>query len=81
MSGGIGVLLISAAVGYWVLIHAAKEKARLKSLGQLLGLVIIAVSLVMAASKLYCLTTGQSMSALFCPVGKSCPFMKGGSNP
>ena len=71
---GTGGLLISAAAGYWVLTHAAKEKSQLKRLGQFLGIVIIAASLIGSACKVYRLASGSSAGAFFCPTGKACPF-------
>lgn len=72
MVHGVSSLLISAASGYWVLTHASGEKGRVKKLGQLLGLVIIAVSVVGAGCKLYYI---GKMSG-FCPSGPACPFVK-----
>ena len=78
-SHGVATLLISAAAGYWVLTLAAKEKNRLKKLGQLVGLVIIVVSLAGAACKIYCQIGCGSKSycppgAMSSPEGKACPF-------
>ena len=75
--GGVPVLLVTAAVGYWVLTLAAKEKEGTKKIGHLVGLVIIVVSLLGVACKLYCQVSG-------CPMGgggwgkkggMSCPMM------
>lgn len=65
MMHGIGILLISSAVGYWTLTAAGKEKGRIKTLGQYLGLLIIVLSLAGAACKAYCMVTGSA-----CPPGK-----------
>lgn len=69
---GVSSLLISAAAGYWVLTQASGEKGRVKKLGQLLGLAIIAVSVLGAGCKLYYL--GKISG--FCPSGAACPFVK-----
>ncbi len=72
MTQGIGTLLISAAVGYWVLTQASTQKAQVKKLGQILGLIIILVSVVGVACKIYYLSGGQ------CPPGGKgmiCPFV------
>ena len=74
MGHGVSVLLISAAAGYWVLTQASHEKDRVRKLGQWLGLAIIAVSVIGATCKLYCLATGKSVGSMMCPVGKACPF-------
>ncbi len=44
MSGKEGLMLISLAVGYYLLIIAGKEKKQVKLLGQVIGWVIIAAS-------------------------------------
>ena len=63
--GSVPALLVTAAVGYWVLTLAAKEKAGTKKLGHLVGLIIIAVSLMGVACKLYFQMNGGN-----CPPGK-----------
>lgn len=75
MGHGVSGLLIAAAAGYWVLTQSAHQRENVKKLGQLLGIVIIAVSVAGAACKLYYITTGKSMGGVFCPSGKACPFM------
>jgi len=68
-----GLLLISAAAGYWVLERANREKGALKRVGQWLGAVIIVVSLVGVACRVYAVATGQG----WCPwPGKlgACPI-------
>ena len=54
MSYGVGALLIAAVGGYWVLERAARQKGNLKKVGQLLGTVIIIVSLIGVACKVWC---------------------------
>lgn len=73
MITGIAPLLVASAAGYWVLTNASKEKGRMKKLGQILGLIIVVVSMAGAACKVYYLVSacqsGMAMS------GKAaCPF-------
>jgi hypothetical protein len=80
----VGMLLIAAGVGYWVLTLAGKQKARIKTLGRWLGLLIIIVSVLGASCKMYyqwtCGSSGYykkcSYSASNCP--KSGKWGKGG---
>ena len=46
MGAGIGIFLISAAAGYWVLAKSSGEQGWVKTLGRLMGILIIAVSLL-----------------------------------
>lgn len=78
---GVSGLLISAAAGYWVLTSSGSQKGRIKTLGQWLGLIIVVVSLVGAACKLYYITTGASGKGYLCPSGKACPFSPRMSSP
>lgn len=64
-------MLISAAAGYWVLAQSEKEKSKVKKLGQLLGVVIIVVSLFGAACKIYGQVSNCSSGKMG---GKFCPF-------
>jgi hypothetical protein len=74
MVHGVSPLFISAAAGYWVLTQAAKEKGRVKQLGQWLGIAIIALSVAGAACKLYLITSACATGKPYCPfVGKSVP--------
>ena len=78
MIHGAGDLLISAAAGYWVLTQASNQKAQVKKLGQILGLIIILVSVVGIACKIYYLSGGQ------CPPGGKamvCPFLSKSGSP
>ena len=52
MIHGISLLMLSAAVGYWVITLAAKEKGRVKTLGNALGLLIIVISVLAFACKM-----------------------------
>lgn len=64
-SHGVAALLVSAAVGYWVLTLAAKEKEGTKKIGHFVGLIIIVVSLLGVACKVYFQINGGG-----CPPGK-----------
>ena len=65
---GVSSFLITSAVGYWVLTIAQKERGQVKKTGQLLGIIIVLVSLVGVGCKIYALATG-------CPPGKmTCPY-------
>ena len=46
MGPGIGVFLISAAAGYWVLARSSAEQGWVKTLGRVMGVLIIFVSLL-----------------------------------
>ena len=80
MGHGMSMLLITSAVGYWVLTQSQKEKNNIKKVGQLLGIAVIALSVLGAACKVYCLA--QLCKSDQCPMGVSCPFMgKAGPPP
>ena len=79
MSHGVSLLLISAAAGYWVLAQSEKEKGRVKKMGQLLGLAIIAVRVAGTVCKIYYLST--SGKGAFCPPSPLCPFTGKSSAP
>ena len=68
-----GLLLISAAAGYWVLERANRGKGLLKTVGQWLGAVIIVVSLAGVLCTVYSVAKMRG----WCPVpGKmGCPIM------
>jgi hypothetical protein len=74
MVHGTGLLLLSAVAGYWVLERSAGHKGQLKNLGQLIGWVVIVISLVGVACKVFALATGK----VFCPFGEKgsyfCPL-------
>ena len=74
MSYGVGPLLIAAVAGYWVLERAETHKGRLKKLGQFLGGLILVVSLIGVACRVWCLIAGVG----YCPMGKT---GKGWYNP
>lgn len=78
MVHGVGVLLLAAIGGYWVLERASTHKGQLKRVGQLLGGLIIVISLIGVVCRVWCLSTGNTT---FCPIGMKgkgsfCPFSK-----
>ncbi len=44
MGGAIGIFLISAAAGYWVLARSSGEQGWVRTLGRFLGIMIILIS-------------------------------------
>lgn len=62
----LGLLLIALGFGYKVYADAAKEKGNLRSLGQWVGALIMAVSLAASAVLVYAYSTGKSI----CPYAK-----------
>ena len=60
-------LLLAAVAGYWVLERAESHKGRLRNIGRLLGGLIIIVSLIGSACKIWYLATEKGG---YCPVGK-----------
>ena len=73
MVQGAGVLLLSAVAGYWALERSASHKGNLKNVGQLVGWVVIVVSLAGVACRVLSVATGGGK---FCPLKGStmCPF-------
>ena len=70
MTHSVGVLLLAAVGGYWVLERAAAHKGGLKKVGQLLGSAIIVVSLVGVACKVWyaaACSVGAMGKGGFCP--------------
>jgi len=78
MAHGTAFLLLSAAVGYWVLERASTQKKDLKTIGQIVGAIIIVVSFAGVACKVY--TVSKWGKAIYCPAktvcpaGPACPF-------
>ena len=72
MAHSAGVLLLASVAGYWVLERAEHHKGSLKRVGQLLGWLIIVVSLVGVACRVWSVVACTKM-----PGGKGgyCPFM------
>lgn len=64
----LALLLIAMGFGYRVYADASREKGSLRSIGQWVGAVMMAVSLVASALIVYGYSTGK------CPWG-ACPFM------
>ena len=77
MEHGVGVLLLSAVAGYWVLERAETHKKGLRQIGRLLGAAIIIASVVGAACRIwYAATCGPSSSGMrggFCPFSSKMP--------
>lgn len=77
MMGSSAGLLLAAVAGYWVMERAERHKSGLKTVGKVLGAVIIVVSLLGVACAAWC--GGKS-----CGHGKGmmmkgmCPLMGGG---
>ena len=80
----VGVLLLSAVAGYWVLERSASHKGELQRVGKLLGSIVIAISLIgigcavgSAASGMvgYCPMGKQAMMGRYCPFTKMAPHM------
>lgn len=67
----LGLLLIALGLGYKVYADASREKGNLKTLGQWVGAVIMATSLIVSALMVY----GYS-SACMGGGGAGCPFTK-----
>ena len=68
---GMSVLLVTSAVGYWTLTAAGREKGRVKTLGQYLGLLIMVLSLLGAACKAYYAVKACRAAGSY---GGACPF-------
>ena len=71
MTHGVGVLLLTAIGGYWVLERASGHKGNLKRIGQLVGVAVIIISFIGVACRVWCAAT--------CPSGMMgkggwCPF-------
>lgn len=64
----LGLLLIALGFGYKVYADAAREKGTLRSMGQWIGMIIMATSLVSSAYLIYSFSTGKDCNV--------CPFSK-----
>ena len=76
MVHGIGVFLVGAVGGYWVLERAETHKGGLRKIGRVLGGLIIVISFLGLLFCVWCLAT--------CPpgMGRMCPVsMRGPSSP
>lgn len=67
MMHGMGVLLLSAVAGYWVLERASMHKGNLKRIGLVLGTAIIVLGLLGYACLLGCPGKGGMMKGGMCP--------------
>ena len=70
MYSSIGILLLAAVAGYFVLERASRQKGQLRQVGLLVGSVVIVVSLFGVGCKVWALTSGT----LGCYAGKMCPY-------
>ena len=64
----LGLLLIALGFGYKVYADASREKGNLRSIGQWVGAVMMATSLVASALAVHAYSTGKGMFG--------CPFLK-----
>lgn len=77
IASGTALLLLSAAVGYWVLERANTQKKNLKTIGQIVGAAIILLSFTGVACKTYFLAKYKKYycpPSATCPSGPICPF-------
>lgn len=65
----IAPLLITAAVGYWVLERAEHEKGRVRTIGRIVAALILLISAAGVACKVYAYSTG--VKGWWCPMGKA----------
>ena len=74
---GVGLLLLSAVAGYWVLERSSVHKGELKRVGQLLGGLVIVVSLIGVVCTVACMAGGMGCGSMGMGKGMkgtSCPF-------
>ena len=64
----LGLLLIALGVGYKVYADASREKGNLRTIGQWVGAIIMATSLVASAYLIYTCSSGKDF--------RHCPFHK-----
>lgn len=72
MYGSAAWYLIAAAVGYWVLQQASREKKALKAIGQIVGALMIILSFISFTCKVYYVS--KWTKGYVCPAGPKCPF-------
>ena len=60
MYSSVALLLLAAVAGYWVLERAVSHRGQLQKVGQVLGAIVIVISLIGVACKVWYLTTGQA---------------------
>ena len=75
MGHGVGILLLTAVAGYWVLERAETHKGDLRRVGKVLGALIIAVSLIGIICTVWCLTSSMG----YCPFPKKAGYCPMGS--
>ena len=56
---GVAILMLAAVGGYWVLERSVNQKGQIKQVGQVLGTIIIAMSLAGMACWVWGAATGQ----------------------
>ena len=79
IGSGVAPLLATAAVGYWVVMQSEQQKGVLRFLGQLVGVVIILISLVGSACKTYATVSCYGQGFCQHPMaakGMACPMVK-----
>ncbi len=82
MTHGVVGLLLTAAVGYWVLERASDQKKGLKTVGQIVGAVILVISFMGVACKLYSISKRGAMGGGYgCPIKFGCPFKSEAQKP
>ena len=81
MMQGLGLLLLSAVGGYWVLVQGSARKGELQRVGRLLGSIVIIVSLIGVGYVVVSVMNGVAGCSMGdCRMGKrammgsSCPF-------
>jgi hypothetical protein len=81
MGYGIGLLLLGTVAGYWVLERAETHKGDLRKVGQVLGWLLIVLSLVGTACRVWTLATGNTALGrkAFCPFSRSTSSLAGHS--
>ncbi len=75
MYHSVGMLLITAVAGYWLLERALKQRGRMKHFGQFLSVFIIVVSILgvvcslahVSSGKYGCYRIGKGESGWSCP--------------
>lgn len=75
MMHGVGIFLLTAVAGYWVLERSSSHKGQLKSVGQILGWVVILGSLLSAVCSTWCAGSGKNRWCPYGKAGKSSPVM------
>jgi hypothetical protein len=73
---GIGILMLAAVGGYWVLERSVGQRGQVKQVGQVLGVIIIAMSLAGMACWVWCMASGKG-----CGMGMHGKMYKGGMCP